>query len=64
MSACQNCHRNMNNLNIVFCSIECRKSLTPKGSGAHLDLNSMKMPSIEANVGLNRPYGNKEVINA
>ncbi len=64
MSVCQNCYRNMNNLNIIFCSIDCRKGLTPRGSGVYLDVNTMKIPPIEANIGLNRPYGNKEVINA
>ncbi|MCK5020219.1 MAG: hypothetical protein KAS32_24485 [Candidatus Peribacteraceae bacterium] len=62
MSACENCHRNMNNLNIVFCSIECRKGITKKGSGASLDLNDMKTPPLEANIGLRRPYGSHEII--
>jgi hypothetical protein len=60
LSACKNCYRNMNNLNIVYCSIECRKGITPKGSGVALDVNGMRMPPIEANIGLRRPYGNKE----
>lgn len=64
MSACQQCHRNMNMFNIVFCSIDCRNGVTEKGSGAGLDVNTMKMPPLEANKGLKRPYGNHEVINA
>jgi len=62
MSTCLNCHRNMNTLNIVYCSVDCRKGITKKGSGVSLDPNDMRDPPLAANVGLRRPYGNKELM--
>jgi len=59
MSSCQNCGRNMNNFNLVFCSIGCRKGIIAKNSGVHLNAHNFKMPPIEANIGLKRPYGTK-----
>ncbi len=56
MSICQSCGRNMNNLNIPFCSGDCRQGVAVIGT------MEGKTPDIEANIGLKRPYGDHAVI--
>ena len=63
MSICRQCAIGMNNMNVQFCSVECRHGMTEKGSRAKEPVIT-KYPVMAANIGLKRPYGNHEVVNA